>query len=94
MKVELDLELCKKLLAVFAKHDLDGCTDDDPNNRYAQNKGYICCTRCWLLNAVKSQKCPAGSTIELYAIIEDKSAQKQDELLKIANAVRTRMKDE
>ena len=94
MKVVLDLEFCKKLLAVFATHDLDSCSDDDLNNRYTQNKGYICCTRCWLLNAVRTEKCPPGATIEMYAIIEDQSAQKLDEITKIARKVRTRPKDD
>jgi hypothetical protein len=93
MKAELDLELCKKLLGIFSDHNLDDCSDEDPSNTFAHKKGYILCTRCWLLNAAKTGVVPTGSTIEIYAVIDDPGAQNQETVTRIASTIRTKLKN-
>ena len=69
MRLKLDIDLCKKLLAVFTKHDRTSCTDQDRINQYANSAGWVSCTRCWLLQAVDENWIPEGVEFELYSSI-------------------------
>lgn len=70
MRLRLNVEMCRKLLEVFTKHDRTSCTDQDRKNQYANSEGWVACTRCWLLQAVEDDLIPEGVEFELYSSVK------------------------
>ncbi len=70
MRLKLDVDLCKKLLEVFTKHDRTSCTDQDRSNQYANSEGWVSCTRCWLLQIVQDDYVPDDVEFGLYSSVK------------------------
>jgi hypothetical protein len=71
MRLQLDLDLCSKLLEVFKTHTSDYCTDELRYQQYGDPAGWVPCTRCWLLQTVEDQYIPEIE-FELYSSIKVK----------------------
>lgn len=68
MDLRLNIDLCKKLIEVYNTHDLPSCTDLDRSNHISDRKGWVACTRCWLLNVVDTGEIPEAD-FKLYSTI-------------------------
>lgn len=68
MRIPLSMELCKKILEILP-HERSFCTDDNRINQYPNSEGWVDCTRCWLLEAVRNEELPEV-TFDLFASIK------------------------